>query len=429
MIELVARGASDVGKKRTQNEDAIGVDEAAGIFVLADGMGGHADGVVASKTTVQTVYAELGKAKPIFDRFRDEPSDANRTAAFAALVSAVDKTCAVVYEMGGEGQKKRRMGATLDAIVRAGDRAFLAHVGDSRVILLRGGKVYRLTEDHTVVDEQLRAGIITQADADDSPFRGVLTRAIGTHRAVKSDTLLFDLFPGDILIMCSDGLHRYARSADLQRILGPDPEPANVSKLIAHANASGGEDNVSAIVITCRAAKEAPAPVPSVKPPANVASRIDAICKLPLFQHLSYREQVAVLSVAKSRIYEEGATIVTQGQPGDEMYIIIEGHLVVESNGMKIAELGPGGHFGEMALVDSSPRSATVRARTRTDVLAIGQTEINGLMRVEPVLGVKVLWNFVQVLSMRLREASREIAELQMENAAPESTLRTPFIE
>jgi CRP-like cAMP-binding protein len=124
-----------------------------------------------------------------------------------------------------------------------------------------------------------------------------------------------------------------------------------------------------------------------------------------------------VLSVAKPRVYEEGATIVTQGQPGDEMFIIIEGHLVVESSGMKIAELGPGGHFGEMALVDSSPRSATVKARTRTDVLAIGQTEINSLMRVEPVLGVKVLWNFVQVLSMRLREASRE------------STLRTPFIE
>lgn len=458
MIDISARGASDVGKQRGMNEDAIGLDEALGIFVLADGMGGHESGAVASKAAVATVHSELSAARPIFDRFRDDPTEVNRATAVGTLVMAVEKTCARVYDMGREGQTRRRMGSTLDVIVRMGDRALLAHVGDARVYLLRDGKCFCLTEDHSIVAEQLKAGIITPEEAEGSQFRGVLTRAIGTHRSVKVDTLLLDLNAGDVLVMCSDGLHRYADAAELVRILGPDATPDRVTKLVDHANACGGADNVSAILIAVReaaatnaganggadanarpntdAAKthvnaaSSRAPTLSDTSTGRVSSRIDAICKLPLFQHLSYREQVAVLSVAKSRIYEEGSTIVEQGAPGQDMFIIIEGRLSVERDGLKIAELGPGGHFGEMSLVDDSPRSATVKARTRTDVLSIGQSEITALMRLDPVLGVKVLWNFVQVLSTRLRSASAEIIELQTDqrtDVGPRTTIPVPF--
>src|SRR5262249_170144 len=217
-------------------------------------------------------------------------------------------------------------------------------------------------------------------------FRGVLTRALGTHRSVKVDTLILDLNPGDRLLMCSDGLHRYVTNDDLPRLLGPETTAPNVKKLIDHANALGGEDNISAILITCRLPKfEKTEPM---QPNAQVLSRIEAISKLPLFQHLNYREQVEVLSLAQPRSYEAGRTIVEQGKPGSEMFIVIDGRLVVERDGVNIAELGPGGHFGEMALVDDAPRSATVKARTRTELLIIGQAQIHGLMRAEPALGV-----------------------------------------
>ncbi len=432
MLQINARGASDIGKKRNENEDSIGIDEENGIFVVADGMGGHENGAMASKTAVATVHDELTAGRSVFGQFGQFPTEPNRSAAIGLMQAAFEKTCARVHDLGRAGATKGRMGSTLDVIVRAGDRVVLGHVGDGRVYLLRGGKCYRLTEDHTIVAEQIKAGLIKPEEEEQSQFRGVLTRAIGTHRSVKVDTLILDLHGGDMLVMCSDGLHRYARSADLTRLLGPNPSPTDVTKLITHANAAGGVDNISAILIACRG-QAAEAPKAAAPPPADgvttarISSRIDAICALPLFQHLTYREQVAVLSVAQSRTYEAGATIVQQGTRGEEMFIIVEGALVVERDGRRIAELGPGGHFGEMALVDESPRSATVKARTRTDVLSIGQAEINGLMRVEPVLAVKVLWNFVQVLSARLRSASREIIELQMEKAPPPTSLTVPF--
>jgi len=425
VIQINARGASDVGKQRKNNEDTIVVDEPGGIFLVADGMGGHDHGEVASRAAVGALHQKLSAARSVFDRFRDDPSDANRAAAVGAVTKAVEETCAHVYELGGSGTSKSRMGSTLDAIVRVGDRLILAHVGDGRIYLLRRKRCYRLTEDHTLVAEQIKAGLIKEADAEESAFKGVLTRAIGTHRSVKVDTLILDLSPGDVLLMCSDGLHRYADAEELQRLLGPMPTVAMVGKLIDHANASGGVDNISAVLLECGpggAALTATLPMSQ-----SATSRIEAVCALPMFQHLSYREQVAVLAVARPRTYAAGQTVVKQGESGSEMFVILEGKLVVERDGVKIAELGPGGHFGEMSIVDDAHRSASVKAVTRAEVLSIGQIELNGLMRVEPVLGVKVLWSIVQVLSSRLRTASAEIIELQMDHAGPPTSLRPPF--
>jgi serine/threonine protein phosphatase PrpC len=370
------------------------------------------------------VHESLVAARPTFERFRDSPSDATRRDALAAIVTAFEKTCTRIHEMGREGQKRGRMGTTLDVLVRAGDRMLLGHVGDGRVCLFRGGKAYRLTEDHTIVAEQIKTGFLTEENAAGSQFVGVLTRAIGTHRSVKVDTLVLDLNAGDRLLMCSDGLHRYATLDELPRLLGPETARVDVTKLIEHANASGGADNISAILLACRAPKlDRTAPL---HPNTGVVSRIDAICRLPLFQHLSYREQVAVLALAQSRSYEAGSTIVHQGKEGHEMFIVVNGQLVVERDGVKIAELGPGGHFGEMSLVDDAPRSATVKAQSRTDVLTIGQAEIHGLMRADPVLGVKVLWTFVQVLSARLRMTSAGLTELQLDGGSAPTSIR-PF--
>ncbi|MGH7439067.1 MAG: cyclic nucleotide-binding domain-containing protein [Polyangiaceae bacterium] len=417
MLDIKARGLSDAGKARKGNEDAIALDEARGIFLLADGMGGHENGDVASKAAIATAHERLLAALSTFERFRDDPGESTRDAALAAMVDAFQKTCAHVYGLGREGQTSRRMGSTLDAIVRVGDRVVLGHVGDGRVHLVRGGRVYFLTEDHTLLGEQLRAGVVTEEQVRESHLRGVLTRCIGTHQSVKVDTLILDLFPGDRLLMCTDGLHQYLAGRDLLDLLGP--EGGDVGKLVAHANAAGGSDNISVLLLECAAhpvaAKVSPARADaSAEPPAGpVSLRIDAICRLPLFQHLDYREQVAVLSVAHSRKYEAGETIVRQGSPGTDMFIVVVGQLVVERDGVNLAELGPGGHFGEMSLIDGSPRSATVVAHSATDVLSIGRAELDGLIRRDPVFGLKVLGTFVQALSARLRSTSANLTGLE----------------
>jgi hypothetical protein len=237
---------------------------------------------------------------------------------------------------------------------------------------------------------------------------------------VQVDTLLLDVMEGDVLLMCSDGLHRYLKDEELPLRLR-EASGATSRALIDHANQSGGEDNISAIVIGAKTVGPAPA-----REKTNAGTRIDAIRSLPIFQHLSYKEQVAILAVAQSRIYEPNAQIVKQGDRGTEMFIVVDGEVTVERDGIKIAELGPGGHFGEMSIVDDAPRMASVHAKRRTDVLAIGQSEIGGLMRLDPVLAVKILWSFVEALSSRLRLASAELIEVKLEAPRP-TTVPTPF--
>lgn len=420
-LKLSAFGHSDTGRKRKANEDAFAVDEERGFFLVADGMGGHQNGAFASQNAISIAREYLNASVATFDRYRDDPTEARRAAAITAVEKAIQGACARIFQIGQGDQSKRGMGTTLDVIVRVGTQLIIGHVGDSRVYLVRQGQSYRLTEDHTIVAQQLKAGVISAKDAEESTLKGVLTRAVGTHQSVQVDTLLLDVMEGDLLLMCTDGLHRYLRDEDVPLHLREASVGASRA-FIDHANKNGGEDNVSVIVLGARAVGTVPAGAKTT----NAGSRLDAIRSLPIFQHLSYKEQVAILAIAQSRIFEPGAVIVKQGDAGTEMYIVVEGEVAVERDGIKIAELGPGGHFGEMSIVDDAPRMATVRAKRRTDLLAIGQAEIGGLMRLDPVLAVKVLWSFVEALSSRLRLASAELIEFKLE--APRMTnVPTPF--
>lgn len=423
-LVVTGHGLADLGRKRKVNEDSIAIDDERGIYVVCDGMGGHGNGAAASQTAVGAVREYLNANIVKLDRYRTDPSEANRIAALAVVEQAVLGACARIFQIGQQDSSKRGMGTTCDVLVRVGDRIILGHVGDGRVYLVRAGQSYRLTKDHTIVAQQVEAGIISAKDAEESTLRGVLTRALGTHQSVQVDTLLCDLADGDLILMCSDGLHRYVPDADVP-LRVREPGPAAVRQLIDHANNNGGEDNVSAILIGCRTPAGAPAEPTDQR---KVTSRIDAVRNLPLFQHLTYKEQVAVLSVAQSRIYEPGSVIVRQGDPGQELFIMVEGDVSVERDGVAIATLGSGGHFGEMSIVDDAPRSASVRARTRTDVLVIGQSEIGGLMRLDPVLAVKILWTLVQALSARLRHASAGLVDIELQQGARESAVPAPFV-
>jgi CRP-like cAMP-binding protein len=154
---------------------------------------------------------------------------------------------------------------------------------------------------------------------------------------------------------------------------------------------------------------------------------MEALKKIPLFRHLTYKEQTAVLSIATTRTFPAGREIVTEGQPGEELFVVIRGRVGVEKAGVEIAELRAGGHFGEMGLIDNAPRSATVRAHEPTRVMVISRPDLMALMKKESILAVKLLWSFVQVLSDRLRETNSELSEARQELAAVQAV--NPFAE
>ncbi|MGA9522442.1 MAG: Stp1/IreP family PP2C-type Ser/Thr phosphatase [Myxococcaceae bacterium] len=416
-----AFGLTDVGRKRQHNEDSMVVDATLGLYIVADGMGGHAAGEVASAKAGEVVRQVVSQHQHVLKELGRDPNQENRNNAAALIESAIQRACAEIYRIASADNSKRGMGTTFVCLAMAGNKGVIGHVGDSRVYLVRQGQCHRLTEDHTLVSAQLKAGTITREQAATSQYRNVITRAVGIQESVQVDTLIVDLLPGDTFVLCSDGLHGYLQDEEVAPLSAAVPPRDLPKRFVDLANERGGKDNITAVVVTLQGdgtvAQEA----------AEAQSRMEALRKIPLFRHLTYKEQTAVLSIASTRTFPGGREIVVEGQPGEELFIVIRGRVSIEKNGVEIAELRAGGHFGEMGLIDNAPRSATVRATEPTRVMVISRADLMNLMKRESILAVKMLWSFVQVLSDRLRAANTELSEARQELAVAQAI--QPFAE
>ncbi|MGH2546761.1 MAG: Stp1/IreP family PP2C-type Ser/Thr phosphatase, partial [Actinomycetota bacterium] len=226
-MRFVVGARTDVGRVREGNEDSYMVREP--LFAVADGMGGHQGGEVASKLALDTLR---------------EATDG------AALAQAVQDANRAVFEQAGRDPELAGMGTTLTAFLADGDTLRLAHVGDSRAYLLRDGVLQRITTDHTVVEGLVEKGELTAQEATIHPQRSILTRAIGVDGEVQVDQASIQARPGDRLLLCSDGLTGMVDEADIQRILEENVDPqAAAEALVDAANEAGGQDNITAVVV------------------------------------------------------------------------------------------------------------------------------------------------------------------------------------
>ena len=196
---------TSVGRVRDHNEDAYLVDEALGLFAVADGMGGHAAGEVASKLALETVQRVVSEGRAKIDNYRrDQGSREARRVLLEMIEEAAHAACAAVHEAGKQDERLRGMGTTLCLLVIAGAHGFIAHVGDSRIYLVRGEKTHQLTQDHNLQNELLKRGKLTPEQIAQVKQKNALTRAIGVYASVEVDTLDFGIVPGDRLLLCSD---------------------------------------------------------------------------------------------------------------------------------------------------------------------------------------------------------------------------------
>lgn len=224
---------TDVGRVREGNEDSFLVDEP--LFVVADGMGGHLAGDVASSTAVEIISSNSATA-----------SGAN-PETLAELIRAAN---AAIWEKASTDPQLRGMGTTCTLVLLDGSRAHIAHVGDSRAYLLRDGRLEQLTEDHTLVARMVKEGRLRAEDAEHHPQRSIITRALGVDSEVDVDLSVLELQPGDRLLICSDGLSSMIDHSAIQEALADHEDPqAAADDLVARANEAGGEDNVTVVVI------------------------------------------------------------------------------------------------------------------------------------------------------------------------------------
>lgn len=249
-LRRTAFGDTDVGRRRVSNEDAFGLDTDAGVFIVADGMGGHAAGEVASREAVDTVLAMIRRDVQTFREIETgERTEDHVRRAKRAVEAAMQAATYMVFAIAETDPEHRGMGTTLSTLLVAGDLGITGQVGDSRIYRVRGAEVTRLTEDHTLVAWQIKQGIISPQEAERSPHRNVITRAVGSRDYVQVDTRVFDLVPGDRFLLCSDGLHGYLDDAEIPPMLAKHPADA-VRGLIALANQRGGRDNITAVVVS-----------------------------------------------------------------------------------------------------------------------------------------------------------------------------------
>jgi serine/threonine protein phosphatase PrpC len=244
-----AAGKTDIGVVRKNNEDNFGYDTRTGIFVVCDGMGGQAAGEVASKIAVDTVLGyfqneEKRGAPEVLGREFAEVSKQANALANAVLLANKAIRAASSQEAGSAG-----MGCTLVA-VRVEDNLFsIAHVGDSRIYLIRAGAIQQLTTDHSLVMEQVRRGMITLEEAEHFEMQNVIVRALGSEDSVEPDLADLGLEEGDTLLLCSDGLSRYVKDAAMMElIVGKSLEEA-CDALIEAAKSGGSDDNITCLLI------------------------------------------------------------------------------------------------------------------------------------------------------------------------------------
>ena len=404
---------TDVGRKRDHNEDNYLVDKKLSLFIVCDGMGGHAAGEVASALAVRTIHEEVKLQEDLIQDYladRQGGARVSKKDILNMLEFATNRACRRIHETAKADPSKRGMGTTVVAVLVIGNQAFIIHVGDSRLYLLRNRELEQLTDDHNVYNELIKRKKLTREQVAQLAPKNAITRAVGVYESCEPDALVLDVLAGDRFLLCSDGLSEYFEApyggiGELAQTLADNDEETAARSLIDVANARGGKDNITAVVVTMGATGQE-----DQLRAQRLERKRRILSQMPLFRPLDERELRRVLQVTEVQSFQEGDAIISQGEAGDSLFIVLHGKVGVFRNDALVKELATGEHFGEMALIRSQPRSASVRSIGASELLTLRRTEFFEIIRNQPRLAVKLLWQFTGVLAERLADTTRDLS-------------------
>ena len=241
---------TDVGRKRKRNEDSFLANDGLGLFVVADGMGGAAGGDIASAEACDQIFSMVRQGAAAIAACREAPTKDNRHAVRRIVESAIQAATYMVFALADQDPARKGMGTTISCLLYVGPNAFVGQVGDSRAYMLRGGVPHQITEDHTLINAQLKAGQITAEEAKTATYGNVITRAVGVKDHVEVDVFELACRAGDRFVLCSDGVHGYLETeAELTGLCANRTRAECAKALVDHALERGGKDNATAIVI------------------------------------------------------------------------------------------------------------------------------------------------------------------------------------
>jgi PPM family protein phosphatase len=421
-MRITASGQTDVGRQRDHNEDACLIDPDLGLYIVCDGMGGHAAGEIASQETVRLVQASIHRQRAVLSGYISSPTFEQRTQVLRLVEGAVQEACAHVYAMGQSDPMKKGMGTTIAMLLTLGEAAVIAHVGDSRIYLIRDYQAHQLTEDHSLVWHMLKTGKLTKEEAAYAPYANVITRSVGTKPTVQVDTLFVECMAHDRFLLCSDGFHNYLTcEEELAQMSARLPLEGLVTTCIAMANAGGGSDNITVVAVQVDAVQRT-----GGEAGISVTRKVEALKHIRLFSLCDTHELVKVLNIVHVRSYEPGDVIIAEDTVGDDFFILVSGKIEVVRKGQLLITLRPGAPFGETALLERARRSATVRALEPTKAMLIRGHDFYAMLEQEPAMAVKLLRGFVLAMHQRLSTTSAELIEARGALAALSQEILVP---
>lgn len=397
-MHLRIHGATDVGCVRQRNDDTYIVDPDLGLAVVADGIGGMHRGDIAASIACRVVREQLRRHRRDLEAFIADPASYKRDRVEDRLREAVQAANTEVFAAGEALSPGRGMGCTLEAALVLGRTAFVAHVGDARTYFVRAGHARQITEDHSVVAEKVRRGVMTAEQAKVAPSRNLITRAVGNLPTLRVDTMVMSFAEGDRLVLVSDGVTRYIEDAELG-VLCHSGDPACPGDVVGLARSRGGADNITTVVVAGH---------PDLALPI-AAVDLDELRRSWLLEGLTGRELRRVAEVVEKRTVKSGRVLFREGTIGDELFIVLEGQVTITSGGRTLATCGPGDVLGEVALLDPPARSATALVTLPARLAVISRHGFEQLLREDEGVASRILWALAHRLSHVVRDQNARL--------------------
>lgn len=408
-LKPAAASVSHVGNVRKSNEDSIYTNERLGVFAVADGMGGHAAGEVASKLALQTLAEDMNAAREMIFRSRFGQEDAEGLRK--ALAESVRRACKVVYDHGQSNPECAGMGCTLTILLTLGEKALMAHVGDSRLYLWRDDYLHQLSSDFTMAAELVRAGAITPEQAERNPWSHQLTRAVGLRPTVRVETLLLPVVSGDRFLVCSDGVTGEVDDDTLCEMLGAKDASTVPQQILDRVLAGRARDNTSCIVVEVQGN-----PVTASRINKSAVA-MDKLRSTFLCDGLVVKDCARVLAFADLTEHEAGEELFGEGEQLEQFIMCVSGKLTLQRGDEIVSVLEAGDYLGETTLIRGRPARSALVATEQSVVLELSAVALQALTKRYAELGIELVNRLALRLSRLLDQAN-----LRLE------TMRSPHI-
>lgn len=389
-------GVSIRGKKRDTNQDRFLTDHDLGLFVVADGIGGHQAGDVAARTAVQVLARKCRGRRLYLQSMRLPNADLSRVPAF--VESLINEACLEVYGLAQERPDCVGMGCTLTFMLDLGKRAVMGHVGDSRLYQIRLDQVHQLSMDHTGAAEMAASGAISPEEARRHPLHHVLTRCVGRHRAVDGEVLIFEPFPGDTYVLCSDGLSgQFENERELLRFITQESPQVISGRLADYAKETGAIDDVTALVVRAAADNQKSDVIRARQ--TEVYRQLNVLRNLTYFRGLAYTDLLRIMDIGETHQYQGGDTILSEGDRPEGIYVVLRGVVTLERDLAPPMVLTAGKHFGLGAFLRPGSYHATVTADESSQLMLLPREDLIEVFTKRPWIGLRAYRRIAETLA------------------------------